>query len=129
VCTEPLIVIEIESIEMDHCAACGGVWLDSGELEILLDGSSNRDALMASLAREKGGKEEERRCPICAKNLEKVIYGTDGHVLLDICPRRDGLWFDRGELHDVIKMGDFPADHRVYELIRETFGEAPAEAD
>ena len=120
-CGELLITIEIESVEIDHCTACGGIWLDSGELELLLEGVTNRDVLMASLTTHTGAAEEDRRCPICSKKLNKVMYGGGDKVMLDVCPRNDGLWFDRGELHDVIKMGDFPANHRVYELIKEVF--------
>lgn len=124
-CKEPLIVLEIENIEIDHCTACGGAWLDAGELSILLDDASNRDALMASLSRMPATK-DDKRCPICSKKLAKVAYGTQGKIMLDICPRNDGLWFDRGELADVMKLGDFPAHRRVYELIKEMFA-APTE--
>jgi Zn-finger nucleic acid-binding protein len=125
VCTEAMIVLEIEGIEIDHCTSCGGIWLDSGELELLLEGASNKDTLMASLTQQTGGREEERRCPICSKKLDKVLYGAEGKVMLDMCPRNDGLWFDGGELHDVLAVGDFPANHRVYELIKETFANSP----
>jgi Zn-finger nucleic acid-binding protein len=118
-----MIVLEIESIEIDHCIACGGVWLDAGELDLLLEGAANRDAMMASLQAQTGGQEEARRCPICTKGMEKVRYGKDSKVMLDMCARGDGLWFDRGEINEVIEMGDFPANHRVYQLIKETFGE------
>jgi len=118
-CGEFLIAIEIESVEIDHCTACGGIWLDSGELELLLEGAANKNTLMASLKTHTGAAEEDLQCPICLKKLDKVTYGD--RVILDICPRNDGLWFDRGELSDVIKMGDFPADHRIYELIKEVF--------
>ena len=76
---------------------------------------------MASLATHTGTTEEDRRCPICSKSLDKVMYGEGDRVMLDVCPRNDGLWFDRGELGDVIKMGDFAADRRIYELIKEVF--------
>ncbi len=123
-CGEFLIAIEIESVEIDHCTACGGIWLDSGKLELLLEGATNRNALMASLATHTGTTEEDRRCPICSKKLDKVVCGEGDKVMLDVCRRNDGLWFDRGELHDVIKRGDFPADHRVYELIKEVFADS-----
>jgi Zn-finger nucleic acid-binding protein len=118
-----MIAIEVENIEIDHCTACGGMWLDSGELELLLEGATNKDALMASLAAHAGAAGEERRCPICSKKLDKVMCGESDKVVLDVCPRNDGLWFDRGELLDVIKMGEFPADRRVYELIKDVFAD------
>jgi Zn-finger nucleic acid-binding protein len=119
-CAEPLIALEIESIEIDHCTACGGVWLDAGELSLLLEGAANRDALMAGLSRVHA-RQDDKRCPICSKKFLKVAAGTKGDIILDVCPRNDGLWFDRGELADVLKLGSFPPHRRVYELIKETF--------
>ena len=49
VCDRPMISLELHEIEVDHCVACGGVWLDAGELELLLDGAANRDRIMAEL--------------------------------------------------------------------------------
>jgi Zn-finger nucleic acid-binding protein len=123
-CSSPLIVLELHEVEVDHCMSCGGVWLDAGELELLLDDASNRDALMETLSHDVGGKEKKIRCPICSKKLDKVLYGTEQKVRLDKCPRNDGLWFDNGELHDVITMGHFPSDNRVYEIINDIFGKS-----
>ena len=33
VCKEPMLVLELDTVEIDHCARCGGTWLDAGELE------------------------------------------------------------------------------------------------
>ena len=35
-CGQPLIALELEGVEIDYCAACGGVWLDAGELRTLI---------------------------------------------------------------------------------------------
>lgn len=129
-CGKPVVVLEVESIEVDHCLACGGVWLDGGELELLLEGASNQRELMASLGPvvdkgEKGEAREKRlRCPICSKKLDKVRYGEKGDLVLDKCPRGDGIWFDRDELSRAIAMGRFE-DGRVYELLNSIFGGAP----
>ena len=117
-----MVVLEIENVEIDHCLSCGGVWLDAGELEMLLDAAANKERLMDSLSQEHRQKERSIRCPICSKKLEKVTYGTGDKVLLDVCPRNDGLWFDRGELNQVLQMGEFPAEARVYGLLNEVFG-------
>lgn len=124
-CRDPLIVVEIHEIEIDHCVSCGGTWLDAGELELLLESAANRDNLMSSLTEGLAGKETTIRCPICSKKLDKVVYGVDDKVVLDKCPRNHGLWFDRGELQDVIEMGNFPANHDVYQLISDVFGRNP----
>lgn len=121
-CGQPMIVLEIEEVEIDHCQHCEGTWLDAGELELLLEGATNRDTLLERLKNRSAGRERKLRCPICRRRLEKVTYGTEATVVLDVCPGGDGIWFDRGELYDVIRRGDFPTDNRVYEFVTEIFG-------
>ncbi len=123
-CGKPMIVIEIESVEVDHCLACGGVWLDGGELELLLDAAENRDGLMESLTAAVTGREPAIKCPACSKKMDKVKYGVGAKVMLDKCPRHHGLWFDQGELREVLQMGNFPEHNRVYELLNDVFGKS-----
>jgi Zn-finger nucleic acid-binding protein len=116
-----MIVLEVERVEIDHCLSCGGVWLDGGELELLLEGASNKDDLMASLETLTGNKEKRRRCPICSKKLDKVRYGSEGALILDKCPRDDGFWFDRDELCRALRAGRFQG-RPVYDVLNEIFG-------
>ena len=37
VCRSAMIVLEIEEVEIDYCTDCAGIWLDAGELEVLLE--------------------------------------------------------------------------------------------
>ena len=43
-CRSPLISVEYLQVEADHCADCGGVWLDAGELEHLSQLTGGLDA-------------------------------------------------------------------------------------
>lgn len=36
VCSAPVDTVLSGSVEYDRCRSCGGVWLDCGELEVLL---------------------------------------------------------------------------------------------
>ena len=31
-----MIVLELDEVEVDYCTECEGIWLDEGELELLL---------------------------------------------------------------------------------------------
>ena len=108
-CTqEPMIVLELKGVEIDYCTECGGIWLDEGELELLLENSKEKDQLLQSLTVIKDTGEGLRRCPVCLKNMEKVLCGSgDKKVMIDRCRNYHGLWFDKGELDDVLKMGSF----------------------
>ena len=37
VCKDAMIVMELNEVEIDHCLSCSGIWLDAGELELLLE--------------------------------------------------------------------------------------------
>lgn len=40
VCTTPLHAVDRQGIEIDHCPRCRGVWLDRGELDKLIERST-----------------------------------------------------------------------------------------
>ena len=101
VCKEPMIVLEHESIEVDYCVSCQGIWLDAGEIELLL-GDAVWSGFLESgdLSRARG--EARRRCPICRTKMDKAVTTGPSPVVYDRCPRGDGLWFDKDELAAVL---------------------------
>ncbi|MCK4905614.1 zf-TFIIB domain-containing protein [bacterium] len=122
-CKEPMLVLELQEIEIDHCIFCGGMWLDGGELELLLGTSTEKDKFLISFQVDKNTKEKARKCPICSKRMEKVLCGLDEKVCIDKCRKGDGLWFDKGELEEIIKIGSFDKGNRVLDLLKDMFGE------
>jgi len=101
-----MIVVEHERIELDWCPKCAGVWFDRGELELLFDTMQvEKDAFalndLLSLPETKSA-ERKRRCPICGKKMRKITLGKAPEVLIDACAGGDGLWFDKGEVLQLI---------------------------
>jgi Zn-finger nucleic acid-binding protein len=101
-----MIIVEHEKIELDYCTKCLGVWFDAGELELLAERLS-LDKETLSLHEiwalpEANVTEKSRRCPICRKKMRKVYIGEETKVLLDICPIQNGIWFDSGEVSQVL---------------------------
>ena len=119
---EQMIVMELDNVEIDYCLECQGVWLDAGELEILLDGSESKDALLSSFQKSTAAKEQSRKCPICLKAMDKVLVGENCDVLIDKCKKEHGLWFDAGELEDVLALGSLGNDTKVLALLKDMFG-------
>jgi Zn-finger nucleic acid-binding protein len=103
-CKEPLITLELEGVEIDHCLACKGTWLDAGELVMLTEQVRvETDELADALARAWKGPRSERRCPRCRRHLRLIQLGREETVIeLDRCPVRHGLWLDPGEMMAVI---------------------------
>ncbi len=107
VCKSDMIDVEYEKIELDYCTNCRGVWFDSEELELLLGRVGFEDhglPLGDMLSRpEAETSERKRRCPICGQKMKKAAIGRQPEVLIDVCPQGDGLWFDGGEVTELIK--------------------------
>lgn len=121
VCNEPLIVLELEQVEVDYCANCSGVWLDAGELELLLETDEDRNRLI-NLFKEVGEvKEKSYDCPICGKQMKKFEIGEKGKVIVDKCKKNHGIWFDKGELKKVVEFGSENKESKVIHLLTEMF--------
>ena len=107
-----MIVIEHKKIELDYCLQCSGVWLDSGELELLMSVLESKGAKssQSEMLKFRGTQvsEDIRRCPICGHKMEKVCLGKEPEVLVDKCSKGDGLWFDAGELQQVLRKMALP---------------------
>jgi hypothetical protein len=126
-----MIIVEHEKIELDYCTKCFGVWFDAGELELLVE-SMNIEASDFNMRKilglpEKKIKEAARKCSLCRKRMKKVAIGSSPEVIIDACTLREGLWFDGGEVGQVIKQlisqsrSESSPNDRVINFLGETF--------
>ena len=132
-CHDPMIVVEHEHVELDYCPNDGAVWFDSGEIELLLETmeleSTGLEAL--HLAGEAVSKEKKHKCPACDRRMKKVALGHQPVIIIDACPEGHGLWFDSGEVRELIahlaakQTGDDDSQERVISFLGEVF-EIPA---
>ncbi len=131
VCKHVMIDIEYHRIELDYCTNCRGVWFDADELFLLLgsmgftDQGLSLDNIMHTP--EARTAEERRKCPICSLKMKKVALGHETEVLIDACPKGDGLWFDGGEVSRLLKqVAERPSkkgnsERQVTDFLREVF--------
>jgi Zn-finger nucleic acid-binding protein len=107
VCKYAMIVVEYHNIELDYCNSCKGVWFDSGELELLLksQGLEEPKAFFDGIlnSQEAASSEKKRKCPICGHKMKKTAIGGQPETLIDICRDKHGLWFDGGEVAQLIR--------------------------
>ena len=109
-------------LTLDHCARCGGVWFDAGEVQAL------RAARPQALWERIAPRGEEQRvqchachtpmsrtdaacptcghanlldCPVCDQPMRAAAVGE---LRLDTCERCKGVWFDHHELASVWRM-------------------------
>jgi Zn-finger nucleic acid-binding protein len=112
-----MLILEFDRIEIDFCSLCGGVWLDEGELELLISPENSNSASVSGIISDikKGSVAKgTRKCPVCRKKMAPVELFTNPPVLIDKCPLNQGLWFDKGELEQIMtssgasgKLSDF----------------------
>jgi Zn-finger nucleic acid-binding protein len=123
VCKCDMIVVEYRSIELDYCNSCKGVWFDSGELELLLKSQDLEEpkAFLDGIinSQEAISPEKKRNCPICGHKMRKTATGGQPKILIDICRNGHGLWFDGGEVAQLIRRlaGEHPPKHDSREQV------------
>lgn len=105
-CKRDMIVVEYHQIELDRCPNCDGIWFDSGELELFLSAGKlgNSQEIVAGILISPviEAPHQSRKCPACHRNMKEVAIGQPP-VHLDVCRQGDGLWFDGGEIHQMVK--------------------------
>ena len=122
-CNNAMITLELEDVEIDYCTDCGGIWLDAGELELLLNEPDKAKGLLDSFRIDSESDEKIRKCPICDKKMQKVVVGSSKPVLLiDKCRKGDGLWFDKGELQDIFDRAELDKEDKIQNLLSDMFG-------
>jgi len=124
VCKNAMITLELAGVEIDYCTECGGIWLDSGELELLLGEPEKAKQLLDSFKVDSTCPEKLRKCPICDRKLQKVIVGSgQPKLLIDKCRIGDGLWLDKGELQDILDSAQLDKDNKIQKLLADIFGQ------
>jgi hypothetical protein len=121
-----MLVLELEQIEIDYCPSCRGIWLDSGELEMLLEGGPQSEKSHAFLS-DLSVTEKQIRCPKCRKKMAKVRPQNNPDVVLDSCMAGHGIWFDKGELFELLKNEKSAFDNRILDVLRGIFRQKPKE--
>lgn len=122
VCKNAMITLELAEVEIDYCTDCGGIWLDAGELELLLGDSEKTEQLLNSFKIDPNCTENLRKCPICLKKMQKITIGPSTPALLiDKCTKGDGLWFDRDELQDIFDRAKLDKDNKIKKLLADIF--------
>lgn len=84
-----------QGLSVDHCTACGGAWLDIGEVYAFTrDPHAAKLSLKAAYGRP---MPSTRACPRCSRNMSAVRLEQSG-IIVEACPGCGGNWFDKGEL-------------------------------
>jgi Zn-finger nucleic acid-binding protein len=107
---------------VDYCTRCGGLWFDRGEVGQV---ARTRPAELRELVPERiervrppchgcqtpldrdaekcpvCGRRNVLKCPVCDETMERRAHGG---VVLDLCRRCHGVWFDNAELSAIYRL-------------------------
>jgi Zn-finger nucleic acid-binding protein len=96
-CANDMVQVEVQSIAIDRCPACGGIALDKGETEAI-ESLGLAHVIEGGIAAPSSGdaRTTAARCHDCDR--EMIALRGAGDVEYDWCDGCERLFFDRGEL-------------------------------
>lgn len=118
-CKVPMAVLELDNVEVDNCFSCGGIWLDSGELEVLLKDSPHKNDIIEQISTAVRVKEKKIRCPICGKRMKKGLVFNE--IVIDFCKKGHGYWLDGGELDKILLKAELHNENKVVRYLKRIF--------
>ncbi|MDP7320999.1 MAG: zf-TFIIB domain-containing protein [Bacteriovoracaceae bacterium] len=110
---------EYETVEIDQCQSCYGVWLDQGEIQQIIQNrvtNFTQDQIKNTISQAFKGvpqkeTQTELQCPKCQTALKSINYTGDSGVIIDSCPNEHGVWLDKSELERVQQYREYWQDH------------------
>jgi len=86
-----------ENVTIDMCPKCKGIWYDRGEVGFQQE--LERDIPELETV-EKTKRPTGNDCPRCADGtkLEEMRYAVESDLMIDRCPKCEGIFLDKGEL-------------------------------
>lgn len=101
-CGAEMEMVGHESIEVDRCKGCKGIWFDLLEREKLseLEGSETIDIGDPETG-EKFDTVEHIDCPVCHTRMIRMVDPVQPHVRYEACKNCSGVFLDAGEFTDL----------------------------
>jgi Zn-finger nucleic acid-binding protein len=101
-CIEKMEDTNIKGIAVNRCLYCNGTWLQLTSLKHIFERSGSKQSIVdvkrAFQSQYDGNA--NRQCPECEK--QKLFQIVVDGVELDLCPQCNGLFFDEGELKQLL---------------------------
>jgi Zn-finger nucleic acid-binding protein len=98
--------IKIDTVEVDKCLQCEGLWFDYEEVGHILTSFRLEDIDSTKPNSAEEMVEDRLECPRCERDMNKVFSPEEWNgVIFDYCWPCHGVWFDRGELTKITDQG------------------------
>src|SRR5258708_23554987 len=93
-----MVAISVEGIVIHHGRKCNGHWARHGELAKL----AARDAGAEPIVTVTHENANPRHCPEDQTPLVEVEFTEQAKLLVDVCPKCQGIWLDANELSQAL---------------------------
>lgn len=109
-CFHALRQVSYEGVIVDTCDGCGGEWLDKGEIvrinkarEVVFSDNDKAKVEGAKkvVLREVSKTQKTLICPHCNVAMQTLNYAYDSGIMIDKCPKCEGIWLDKNELEAI----------------------------
>jgi len=104
-CEAKLKSREYADLSVEECDRCGGLFLAPQMLERLVAAHDAPTGLRLALPKREIERESTVQyihCPVCGKLMNRQAFGRISGIVIDVC-KAHGMWFDGGELAQVIR--------------------------
>jgi Zn-finger nucleic acid-binding protein len=104
-CGARLQAREYAELSVDECDRCGGLFLAPAMLDRLVAAHDVSPGMRLALPKRAVQREtavQYIHCPVCHKLMNRQAFGRFSGVVIDVC-KAHGIWFDAGELAEVIR--------------------------
>lgn len=122
-CKSDTQTTNVDTLELDRCASCAGLWFDVGEikqLRALADEARLRDEITHVLQNAGATLKPEQAivaehplpCPVCHLRMARRPHPDAPGVVIDRC-HQHGTWLDRGEAARLLQLiNEHEVQHR-----------------
>jgi len=104
-CKCALVARDYAETSVEECDRCGGLFLAPAMMERVVVARDLSTGLRLALPKRPARREpavQYIHCPVCRKIMNREAFGRISGVVVDVC-KMHGVWFDAGELAEVIK--------------------------
>ena len=100
-CKAEMEKVSYQSIEVDRCTNCRGIWFDLLEHK-RLKGKRGAEALDIGKPDKQKALDalEKVDCPVCHTRMTRLADVKQPHIRYESCPVCHGVFFDAGEFRD-----------------------------
>jgi Zn-finger nucleic acid-binding protein len=101
-CTGAMEQVAFDTVTVDRCTQCAGIWFDAGELKVLQSAKGAEKLDTGTVAEGRKQNQITRiNCPRCNVEMKETVDTDQHHIHLETCPQCKGAWLDAGEFADL----------------------------